>query len=471
VAVRALRDAEYGRLDANDEVYLDYTGAGLYAESQLRAHHELLRTAVLGNPHSESGTSRAATHLADRARAAILDFVGASPDEYTVVFTANASAALKLVGESFPFVRSGRLLLTADNHNSVNGIREYARARGTAVDYVPLETPSLRLDTDRLLAALDRPSTGGRRLFAYPAQSNYSGVRHPLDWIDAAHERGWDVLLDAAAFIPTNRLDLEHRRPDFVTVSWYKAFGYPTGVGSLIARHEALARLRRPWFAGGAIGVASVAEPSHTLAAGSTGFEDGTIDFLSLPAVEMGIRHLEAVGMDVIHDRVRHLTRQLLRGLGELRHPDGGPMARLYGPADDVDRGGTVSFNLLEPDGSIVDFPIVDAFAASRRVSLRSGCFCNPGASETARGITADEMRRVFALGHQPSFAELRTILGAKALGALRASVGIATTDEDVDRLFATIRDFFDRQTRPPVNSPRRNSTVRENASSAASLR
>jgi molybdenum cofactor sulfurtransferase len=469
-AVRALRHAEYGRLDANDEVYLDYTGAGLYAESQLRAHHELLRTAVLGNPHSESGTSRAATHLADRARAAILDFVGASPDEYTVVFTANASAALKLVGESFPFVRSGRLLLTADNHNSVNGIRELARARGTAVEYVPLETPSLRVDTHRLLAALDRPSTGGRRLFAYPAQSNYSGVRHPLDWIDAAQERGWDVLLDAAAFIPTNRLDLGHRRPDFVTVSWYKAFGYPTGVGSLIARHEALGRLRRPWFAGGAIGVASVAEPRHTLAAGSTGFEDGTIDFLALPAIETGIRHLEAVGMNVLHDRVRHLTRRLLRGMGELRHPDGEPMVRVYGPADSADRGGTVPFNLLETDGAIVDFPIVDAFAASRRVSLRSGCFCNPGASETARGITADEMRQVFALGHQPSVAELRTIMGSKALGALRASVGIATTDEDVDRLFETIRAFFD-QARRPVSSARRNSTVRENASSAASLR
>jgi selenocysteine lyase/cysteine desulfurase len=145
-------------------------------------------------------------------------------------------------------------------------------------------------------------------------------------------------------------------------------------------------------------------------------------------------------------------------------------MVRLYGPADDADRGGAVSFNVLEPDGSIVDFPIVDAFAASRRVSLRSGCFCNPGASETARGITADEMRRVFDLGHQPSVAELRTILGTKALGALRASVGIATTDEDLDRLFATIRDFLDRQA-PPVNAPRRNSIVRENASSAASLR
>ena len=57
------------------------------------------------------------------------------------------------------------------------------------------------------MAALDRP-VRRRHLFAYPAQSNYSGVQHPLDWIGARPEHGWDVLLDAAAFLPTNRLDL-----------------------------------------------------------------------------------------------------------------------------------------------------------------------------------------------------------------------------------------------------------------------
>ena len=137
-AFAALRAREYSRLDRTGEVYLDYTGASLYAESQVREHLALLRHRVLGNPHSENPTSRAATQLADRARAAVLSFVRASPDEYTVVFTANASGASKLVGEAFPFTDRSRLVLTADNHNSVNGIREFARARGAAVAYVPL---------------------------------------------------------------------------------------------------------------------------------------------------------------------------------------------------------------------------------------------------------------------------------------------------------------------------------------------
>jgi selenocysteine lyase/cysteine desulfurase len=52
-------------------------------------------------------------------------------------------------------------------------------------------------------------------LFAFPAQSNFTGVRHPMDWIDLAHENGNDVLLDAAAYVPTNRLDLSVVHPDF----------------------------------------------------------------------------------------------------------------------------------------------------------------------------------------------------------------------------------------------------------------
>src|SRR5262249_34936351 len=157
-----------------------------------------------------------------------------------------------------------RFVLTADNHNSVNGIRELARARGAQVTYVPLRGPDLRTDMPALRAALDRV-WAGRGLFAYPAQSNLSGVQHPLEWTDLAHARGLDVLLDAAAFAPTNRLDLRRWHPDFVSLSFYKLFGYPTGIGCLIARREALARLRRPWFAGGTIVVVSVRADGHAL--------------------------------------------------------------------------------------------------------------------------------------------------------------------------------------------------------------
>jgi len=164
-----LRAAEYARLDRLGHVYLDYTGGGLYASSQIRRHAELLESHVFGNPHSRNPTSLAMTELVERGRRKVLEFFNAPPEEYVAIFTANASTALKLVGEAYPFGRGDHYLLTFDNHNSVNGIREFARARGAKITYVPMELPSLRVDPERLEDYLDLARPGGHNLFAYPA--------------------------------------------------------------------------------------------------------------------------------------------------------------------------------------------------------------------------------------------------------------------------------------------------------------
>jgi selenocysteine lyase/cysteine desulfurase len=113
----ALRAREFGRLDRAGLAYLDYTGAGLAAESQLAAHDTLLRGAVLGNPHSEHAPSRAATVAVTEARAATLRLLDADPAEYAVCFAPNASGAAKIVSEAFPFAPDGVLALSGDNHN------------------------------------------------------------------------------------------------------------------------------------------------------------------------------------------------------------------------------------------------------------------------------------------------------------------------------------------------------------------
>jgi molybdenum cofactor sulfurtransferase len=304
------------------------------------------------------------------------------------VFTANASGALKLVAESYPFAPGGTFLLTYDNHNSVNGIREFARARGAQVAYAPVRPPDMRIEDDALGRALDAPSRGARRLFAFPAQSNFSGVLHPLAWVDRAKERGWDVLLDAAAYAPTHALDLGAVRPDFVTLSFYKMFGYPTGVGALLARREALTELRRPWFAGGTIAYASVSEPRHDLHEGAEAFEDGTLNYLALPAVEAGLRRLANGRQAAIDARVMALTGWTLERLAALRHANGRPLVQLYGPLDTIDRGGAIAFNLQGADGALIDHREVERAANGERISLRTGCFCNPGAGEAALGIS-----------------------------------------------------------------------------------
>src|SRR5690242_4123310 len=125
-----LRAREYSRLDEQKHIYLDYTGGGLYADRQLRDHLALLSHNVFGNPHSANPTSQAMTQLVEHTRAYVLEYFNADRDEYAAIFTANASGALKLVGESYPFTPRSQYLLTFDNHNSVNGIREFARVKG-----------------------------------------------------------------------------------------------------------------------------------------------------------------------------------------------------------------------------------------------------------------------------------------------------------------------------------------------------
>jgi molybdenum cofactor sulfurtransferase len=440
-----LRKADYARLDAGEHVYLDYTGGGIYAESQIQKHHELLKQNVFGNPHSTNPTSLAATELVEGTRESILKFFNADPNEYLAIFTPNASGALKLVGESYPFP-NGRYLLTFDNHNSVNGIREFAHARGAEVTYIPVMLPDMRVDASQLELELARPSQTGHNLFAFPAQSNFSSVKHPLEWIEKAHAHGWDVLLDAAAYVPTSKLDLSKVKPDFVPISFYKIFGYPTGLGALIARKEALAKLHRPWFAGGTITVASVSTEKHYLADSAAAFEDGTLDYLNIPALEIGLKHIESIGYDVIDERVRTLTSWLLENLTSMKHSTGVPLVRLFGPDSSEGRGGAVTVNFYDRHDQAFDHRFIESEANKVNISLRTGCFCNPGAGEIALGISRVELDVCF---HQPdhedrlSIDDFRLCIDGKSSGAVRISVGMVTNFNDVQALLSFARGLL----------------------------
>ncbi len=442
-ALDEVRRAEYAHLDRDRHVYLDYTGAGLAAGVQYRAHAERLAERGFGNPHSQNPASKASTELVEQARAAVLEHFNASPRDYTAVFTANATAACRLVGEAYPFAYDNRYVLTFDNHNSVNGIREFARSKRAEISYVPGKGDDMRVDEEALEDALAKRRPGLRGsagLFAYPAQSNFSGVRHDLGWVEKAQEHGFDVLLDAAAYVPTQPLDLSQVQPEFVTVSWYKLFGYPTGVGCLIARREALERLKRPWFSGGTIQAVSVQGDWHAMAAGETAFEDGTVNFLSIPDVEFGLRWLRGLDVRVIGERVRCLTGWLLYRLSNLAHTNGAPLARIYGPRDTVARGGNVAFNFLDPGGRIVDERLVERESAAENISLRTGCFCNPGAGELAFNIGRAALRG--RIGRRVrSIDDYLRMLKLPTGGAVRASLGVASNVLDVERFI----DFAER--------------------------
>jgi selenocysteine lyase/cysteine desulfurase len=439
--MRALRAREYGRLDASGQVYLDHTGSALYPESLVRRHAELLCCTVLGNPHSRSPSSRGATELVSAARRRIFEFFRADPDEYEVIFTPNATGALKVVGEAYPFEARSSFRLTADNHNSVNGIREFAMAHGAGVRYLSLGAELRIADLEAQLEGADRSVPN---LFAYPAQSNFSGVKHPLAWIERAHALGYDVLLDAAAFVPTSRLDLSVHKPDFVTLSFYKMFGFPTGIGALLARRTQLGRLHRPWFCGGTVRFVSAQNQVKIPYTNAAAYEDGTLNFLGIAAVRDGLDYLDEVGMERLNAHVMGLTGRLLEGLASLRHANGAPLVRVYGPASVEARGGTVAFNLLGADGGVLNCLLVEEAASAANVSLRTGYFCNPGAAETSFELPRDEARACYEelAGDTFTLKQFSACLNDRPIGAVRVSLGLSSNDQDVDALLRILARF-----------------------------
>ncbi|MBN1781853.1 aminotransferase class V-fold PLP-dependent enzyme [bacterium] len=440
-----IREREFGRLDASKQIYLDFTGGGLYALSQVEAHKALLSEHVFGNPHSSNPSSKRITLLVEETRKKILKYFNAGEEEYVAVFTPNASGALKMVGEAYPFSGETAYLLTFDNHNSVNGIREFARSKGSEIVYVPITLPDLHPDRRILKEKLDsRPKGGG--LFAFPAQSNFSGVQHDLEWIPYARERGWDVILDAAAFVPTNILDLSVWKPDFVPLSFYKMFGYPTGIGCLLARRDALKKLHRPWFAGGTITAASVQGDTYYLAEGAEGFEDGTLNYLSLPAVKIGLDFLESVDVRMIHRRVMELTDWLLVQLVSLKHDNGPPLLRIYGPLSVENRGAALTMNFFDPDGQFFDHRLIERAASRWNISLRTGCFCNPGGREIALELSESELITCFAHAKpRLTMEDFRHCVDGKSSGAVRISLGLASNFTDVYRFLCFARQFVNR--------------------------
>jgi len=155
-------------------------------------------------------------------------------------------------------------------------------------------------------------------------------------------------------------------------------------------------------------------------------YEDGTLTSCPFRTWRSACRWVGDLGVEEIHRRVRCLTGWTLDRLTALRHSNGRPVVRLYGPAGTYRRGGTLAFNFLDPAGVMVDERLVAQESAAAGFSLRTGCFCNPGAGEGAFAISERTLRQI-------RHAELTTIdeyLSALSLptgGAVRVSFGLAS--------------------------------------------
>src|SRR5262249_12344604 len=148
-------------------------------------------------------------------------------------------------------------------------------------------------------------------------------------------------------------------------------------------------------------------------------------------------------GIDTIAQRVEALGSWLLEQLQLLRHSNGSPATRIYGPTSWHRRGATIAFNFLHPDGRAIDERCVDRLAAEQRISVRTGCFCNPGAGETAFSISRDMLAGA-EFDDGMILDDYLERMGMPTGGAVRVSLGLVTNFADVHRFVEFAGSFRD---------------------------
>ena len=493
-------------------VYLDHAGATLYARSQLARCHARLQDNLFGNPHSQGPVAGATADSVEEARALVLEHFHASSEEWTVVFTSGATASLKLAAELMPWRQQAgsRLIYAHNSHTSVLGMREVALEAGADFACLP---PSVQYgeDVDNALSAalhelLEQAAVDDEKddasaasessdscptehLLVLPAECNFSGRKLNLAALQRATSRLRErapqhrvtVLLDAAKHAGTTPLDLsrfQEGEVDMACVSFYKLFGYPTGLGCLLLRSSVARRLlqssssqgakqesttlpsslppsrpaagrppRRRYFGGGTV-LAAVPqadfrllrpEPAQCLA-------DGTEDYLGIMALKEGFRALRELGgggMDSIQAHTWTLTHFCHDQLVGLRHANGQPVCEMYSPRplSPERQGAVLAFNVRRADGATVGYTEVEKLAALHGIQLRTGCFCNPGACQEALGLTLEEVQAQLVAGHV--CWDENDLVEGRPTGAVRVSMGYMSTWEDVTAFLHLLDKYF----------------------------
>ncbi|KAL2641505.1 hypothetical protein R1flu_009092 [Riccia fluitans] len=492
-SVDGLRSREFSRLQGT--VYLDHAGTTLYSENQLKSVLSDFSAQVYGNPHSQSDSSVLSSSIVEDARAQVLAFCNASAEEYSCVFTSGATAALKLVGETFPWTSDSQYMYTMENHNSVLGIREYALDSGATVTPVDIEfsAPEMRGETGaakRDSFTVRKRSSQRRKaplvsssefshgqpvysLFAFPQECNFSGVRFDLGLIPhvqhgshtESQREKWLVLLDAAKGCSTSPPDLHRFPADFVAISFYKIFGYPTGLGALLVRKGASELMRKKYFGGGTVAV-SIADADFVRRRRKVEewLEDGTASFLSIAALHHGFDIVNRLGMAAIRRHTGSLTSYTASKLAALRHKNGRLVCMLYGNHNCLKKqaevywdarsgqGPVIAFNLRRADGSWVGYREVENLASLKGIHLRTGCFCNPGACAKYLGISTEDMKENFEAGRV--CWDDNDIINGRPVGAVRVSFGYMSTFEDCWVFLNFISAFFvESQTKTPATA------------------
>jgi cysteine desulfurase / selenocysteine lyase len=355
-----------------------------------RRHHS--------NVHRGSHTlSAEATEAFEGARATVADHIGAD-DRREVIFVRNATEAINLVARTWGDANLGpgdRIVVTEmEHHSNIVPWQQLCERVGAQIEWAELDAEG-RLDLGALAEILER----GPKLVCVAHVSNVLGTENPVAEIARlAHDVGALVLADGAQAAPKLALDMAALGVDFYAITGHKLYG-PTGIGALWGKLDLLRAM--PPFLGGGSMIRKVTRQASTYAEPPARFEAGTPAIAQAIGMAAALRWLDGLGMDAAHAHERELTDYALERLAEI------PGLRVFGPPRGADRIGPVSFELEGIHAHDVS-EILDRHG----IAVRAGHHCAQ--------ILMDR-------------------LGVAA--AARASFGVYTTPEEIDRLIDGLHD------------------------------
>lgn len=398
-------------------VYLDSAATAQKPEVVINAESEFYRSINAGVHRGAHELAARSTMAFEEARAKVAALVGANAWEGNeeIIFTSGATAGLNLLATAFGNASLGRggaaarrfalksgdeiVVSKAEHHSVLLPFQELAARTGAGLTWFDLS------DDGRMLSdAADEVISERAKVVAVTHVGNTTGaITNLAPIVRRAHEVGAVVVLDACQSVPHMPIDLHALGVDFAAWSAHKMYG-PTGVGFLYGKRELLEALPPANFGGSMVELAWMDQPAQYMAPPAR-FEAGTQPVAQIVAAGVAADWMRAIGPDAIAAHEKTLAAEMLK-LGTIEG------VRILGPLDNVDRIGTVAFDVrgVHPHD-------VGQFVDSLGVAIRVGHHC------------AQPVHRHFGL-----------------FASNRASSGVYNTVEDIDALLdavSQVRAFF----------------------------
>ena len=405
-------------LDGSQTVYTNLDNAA--STPALRAAQESVNAFLnyYSSVHRGMGfKSQVSTHAYESARAVVMDFVGADPQQDVCVFGKNTTEAINKLASRFPFPPGRDVVLVSRMEHHSNDLPWRAAAN---VVYVGL-APDGSLDEADFDACLERYQ-GRVALVAVTGGSNVSGYINPIYRLaEKAHRAGAQILVDCAQLAPHRKVDMlpagDPRHLDYVTLSAHKLYA-PFGTGALVGRRETFEQGEPEYRGGGQVDIVTLEQvvwstPPEREEAGSP----NTVGAVALAAAA---RQLQAIGMERVAAHEAELTAYALPRLHKV------PGLHVYGDPDPARAANRLGVIPLEMEG-VPHFLLSAILSYEFGIGVRNGCFCAHPYILHLLHIEGDQAQRVRQSILEGDRREVP--------GLVRVSFGLYNSTDEIDAL------------------------------------